>query len=97
MSDLDVSVCTQIHSLYCSRTKLISLDVSACAAMRWLHCSDTKIESLELGHMLVLERLWVSGTPIMSVNVVGLPKMKVVYGCDIEGRDVKTGSGVDRK
>ena len=27
----------------------------------------------------------------MSVNVVGLLKMKKVLGCDIEGRDVKTG------
>ena len=33
----------------------------------------------------------------MKISVVGLPKMKVVYGCDMEGRDVKTGPGVERK
>ena len=40
--------------------------------------------------MFAFEKLNVSGTSIVSVNVVGLPKMKEVWGCDIEGRDVKT-------
>ena len=47
--------------------------------------------------MLNLESLAISGTAIMKISVVGLPKMKVVYGCDMEGRDVKTGPGVERK
>ena len=46
--------------------------------------------------MLNLESLAISGTAIMKISVVGLPKMKVVCGCDIEGRDVKTGPGVER-
>ena len=47
--------------------------------------------------MLDLEILAVDGTPIMYVDVVGLPKKKEVWGCDIECRDVKTGPGVERK
>ena len=47
--------------------------------------------------MLDLEKLSVNGTAIMNISVVGLPKMKKVWGCDIEGRDVKTGPGVTRK
>ena len=46
--------------------------------------------------MLVLKKLNVSGTAIMCINVVGLPEMEEVWGCDIEGRDVKTGPIVRR-
>ena len=47
--------------------------------------------------MLDLEVLSVDGTAIKSIRVIGLPKMKSVYGCDVEGRDVKTGPRVERK
>ena len=46
--------------------------------------------------MLDLEYLAVDGTAITSITVVGLPKMKKVWGCDEERRDVKTGPGVER-
>ena len=75
---------------------LSDLYVSACGRIQELLCSDTYISSLSVAHMLDLEILAVNDTPIMYVNVVGLPKMKKVWGCDIEGRDVKTGPGVQR-
>ena len=49
-----------------------------------------------MSHLLDLETLAVDGTSIMNISVVGLPNMKTVWGCDTEGRDVKTGAGVTR-
>ena len=38
--------------------------------------------------MLDLERLSIDGTKIMDINLVGLTKMKEVWGCDIEDRNI---------
>ena len=85
-----------IEVLYVSETDLSALSVSACKRMRKLYCSDTSIALLQVSHMLDLEYLAVDGTAITSITVVGLPKMKKVWGCDEERRDVKTGPGVER-
>ena len=47
--------------------------------------------------MLDLEKLWIDGTAIKQISVIGLPKMKIVWGCDMEDRTVLTGVGVKRK
>ena len=43
-----------------------------------------------------LEKSAVDRTLIKHVNVIGLLKMKEVWGCDMEGRDVQTGPGVEK-
>ena len=64
--------------------------------MRMLYCSNTSISILATNNMLDLEILNVIGTHISSISVVDLPKMKKVFGCDMENRTILTGPGVER-
>ena len=69
-------------------TRLKVLDVSVNTHMRELYCQVTKITLLAVDHMLNLEILAIQGTKIKSLNVVSLHKLKLVWGCDIEGRNI---------
>ena len=86
-----------IEVLRVPETNLMTLDVSKCTRLRELNCSDTGISKLSVEGLILLEDLCIRLTAIKRIDLTMLPKLKEVWGCDDNGRDVLTADGVKRK
>ncbi len=80
LKSLDVSGCTALTLLDCSRNNYLeSLDVSGCTALTWLYCNNNSLKSLDMSGFTALTTLNCCYNYLESLDVSALTSLKTLY------------------
>ncbi|MBR0314228.1 MAG: hypothetical protein IJK39_03780 [Bacteroidales bacterium] len=75
LSSLDVSMLTELSSLYCEGNQLSSLNLSSNANLVYLTCNNNQLTSLDLSSNPLLDGLICGNNRLTSLDLSGNPKM----------------------
>lgn len=69
LTSLDVSDCTSLRDLQCSRNQLTSIDISGCTSLQRFYCSFNQLTSLDLSGHTELNMIQCDNNDLYSLDV----------------------------
>lgn len=76
LTHLDVSSCTKLESLDCSRGRLTNLNLNGCMNLKSLDCSANSLNNLDVKSCTKLESLDCSGCGVTNLDVSGCKNLR---------------------
>lgn len=76
LTNLDVSGCVRLESIFCIYNQLVNIDLSGCTALKSLNCGLNQLTSLNVSECASLESLYCYNNQLTSLNADGCTALR---------------------